>query len=244
MKVDHEVLTALGEAEVSTNCLRLRNQVERGLYVRTNRVLEAAGGRWSRKERAHLFDRDAVDIIDQILLTGEVTVPKDFGYFPTPPALVTRLIQLAKIEPWMLVLEPSAGCGAIARELARVATVDCFEILPENVAALQAGGYARNVFAQDFLTALPATRYDRVVMNPPFRHQADIRHVEHALRFLKAGGHLVSIMSASITFRTNAPARDFRKLVRQHGGHIEANPSESFRLAGTLVETVTVVIPA
>ena len=244
MRVDREVLTELSQAEVISTQLRLRRQLDRSLYLRTSKVLEAAGARWSRKAQAHLFDTDAVEAVEQILLTGEVTSPKDFGYFPTPGSLVARLLELAQIEPWMLVLEPSAGQGAIARAIARIATVECFELLPDHVAKLRAGGYARSVFAQDFLTAMPTARYDRVVMNPPFLHQADIRHVTHALRFLKPDGLLVSVMSAGTTFRENTAARDFRKLLKHQGGSIEPNPSESFRISGTLVETVTVVIPA
>jgi predicted RNA methylase len=154
------------------------------------------------------------------------------------------LIELAEIEPWMLVLEPSAGGGAIAREIAKIATVESFELQPHHVAELRAGGFVRTVFAQDFLIAPPAVRYERVVMNPPFARQADIRHVEHALRFLKPAGRLVSVMSAGVTFRKNTLARNFRHLVERRGGRIEANPPESFRLSGTLIETVTVTIPA
>jgi predicted RNA methylase len=185
-----------------------------------------------------------VEAIEQLLLTGEITTPRDFDYFPTPAPLVARLIELAEIEPRMLVLEPSAGRGAIAREIAWIATVECFEILAENVAALRAEGYARTIFAQDFLDAAPAARYDRVVMNPPFARQADIRHVHHALRFLKPDGRLVSILSAGITFRKNTLSREFRHLVEQRGGRIETNLPESFRLSGSLIETVTVVVPA
>jgi 16S rRNA G1207 methylase RsmC len=36
-------------------------------------------------------------------------------------------------------------------------------------------------------------------MNPPFARQADIHHVNHALKFLKPDGLLVSVMSAGVT---------------------------------------------
>jgi hypothetical protein len=71
---------------------------------------------------------------------GEITVSKDFGELPIPAPLVSRLIELAEIEPWMLVLGPSAGHGASALEVAIIATVECFEILSELVAELRAGG--------------------------------------------------------------------------------------------------------
>ena len=59
-------------------------QLDRNMYQRTNKVLEAAGGKWNRKAQAHLFDDDAFTRIDQIILTGQVEVPKDeFNFFPT-----------------------------------------------------------------------------------------------------------------------------------------------------------------
>jgi len=244
MKVDLEVLVALSDVEITGQSLVLRQHLNRNLYLRTHKVLEAAGGRWSRKEHAHLFASDPTARIEQILLTGEITVPKDFGFFPTPAVMVAHLIELAEIEPWMLTLEPSAGDGAIARELARLATVECFEILPEKVAALREEGFARTVFAQDFLQAAPTSRYDRVVMNPPFALRGDIRHVLHALHFLRPEGRLVSVMSAGILFRKDRLTREFRALLERRGARVEANPPESFRVAGTRVSTVTVGIPA
>jgi hypothetical protein len=38
-------------------------------------------------------------------------------------------------------------------------------------------------------------KFDRVVMNPPFDHGADIKHVEHARKFLKPGGRLVAVVA-------------------------------------------------
>jgi 16S rRNA G1207 methylase RsmC len=37
---------------------------------------------------------------------------------------------------------------------------------------------------------------DRIVMNPPFDHGADTKHVEHALEMLADGGRLVSQSSS------------------------------------------------
>lgn len=243
MKVDLDILVALSDVEITGRSLVLRQHLNRSLYLRTQKVLEAAGGRWSRKEQAHLFESAPTDRIEQILLTGEITVPKDFGFFPTSAAMVAHLIELAEIEPWMLTLEPSAGDGAIARELAQLATVECFEIQPEKAAALREDNFAREVFAQDFLQAAPSARYDRVVMNPPFAHRGDVRHVLHALRFLKPEGRLVSVMSAGVLFRRDRLTREFRDLLERRGTHIEVNPPDAFLLAGTRISTVTVAIP-
>lgn len=95
----------------------------------------------------------------------------------------------------------------------------------------------------DFLTVEPDPVYDRVVMNPPFGRQADIKHVSHALKFLKPGGLLVSVMASSVTFRSNKLTTDFRQLIEERGGHIEELPEGAFKSSGTMVNTVIVVIP-
>jgi len=249
MRVDNEVLNVLSAAECIGNNLKLTGQLDRNLYTRTNKVLEAAGGKWNRKAGAHIFEADASDRVEQIILTGDVVVPKDdFEFYPTPPGVVRHVIQLADIRDGMRVLEPSAGQGAIAKaahDAAADVMIDMYELMPANNDALHSlnlrlSGIGKPV---DFLTVEPEPVYDRVVMNPPFGRQADIKHVNHALEFLKSGGMLVSVMSSSVTFRSNKLAVDFRQMVEGRGGHIEELPEGSFKSSGTMVNTVIVVIP-
>lgn len=245
MKVPTEVLEVLDQATTDGNALRLApGQLDRKLYVSTDKVLAAAGGKWNRSAKAHLFEGDAADAIEQVILTGEVVTQKqEFGYFPTPPPVVARLMEIADIAPGMEVLEPSAGRGAIASAAADLgAVVDCIEVLPANLAAITTDGYARSAVLADFLETEPEPSYDRVVMNPPFAKQADIAHVTHALKFLKPDGVLVAVMSAGVIFRTGR-AEAFRQLVTDHLGCFEDLPDDAFKESGTGVRTVIVTIP-
>lgn len=246
MKIEDDVLAVLSRAEAAGNAVTLTGQLDRKLYERTNKALEAAGGKWNRKAKAHLFDADATERIEQMLATGSIEVPKDeFNFFPSPPAVVVRLLALADIKPGMRVLEPSAGKGAIAYACADAgATVDCYELMEANFVALAGDARLGPVRHMDFLAQAPEASYDRVVMNPPFLKQADIKHVMHALQFLKPGGLLVSVMASSVAFRDNRLTQDFRDLVRARGGDIEALPDGSFKASGTNVNTVIVTIPA
>ena len=250
MKVGSDVLAVIGAASVSGNSLTLVGQLDRNLYAKTNKVLEAAGGKWNRKSKSHIFDGDAGDRVDQILITGSVDIPKDeFEFFPTPVDVVELMMGKANIMDGMMVLEPSAGQGDIAKAAHAAATnvvVDMYELMPANNAALHALNLRLSGIGEpcDFMTVEPKPVYDRVVMNPPFSKQADIKHVLHALRFLKPGGLLVSVMSAGVTFRQNKLTNDFRSLVEQRGGFIEELPDGSFKTSGTMVNTVVVVIPA
>lgn len=246
MRVDNDVLAVLSAAQTNGNALILTGQLDRKLYEKTNKVLEACGGKWNRKAKSHLFDMDAADRIDQIIVSGEVEIPKDeFNYFPTPAAVVARLLEIASIQPGMHVLEPSAGRGAIAYPIADLgAIVDCYELMRENYLALCENIKLRHVRPMDFLAQTPEASYDRVVMNPPFAKQADIKHVMHALKFLKPGGLLVSVMSASVAFRDNRLTQEFRDLIYERGGDIEELPDGAFKESGTMVRTVVVTIPA
>lgn len=249
MRVDNEVLNVLSAAECTGNQLRLTGQLNRPLYTRTNKVLEAAGGKWNRKAQAHIFETEAAERIEQIILTGDVVVPKDdFEFFPTPESVARHVIHLADIQNGMMVLEPSAGRGALAlaaKAAAANVIVDMYELMPANNGYLYTLNISLSGVAAptDFLTVEPNPIYDRIVMNPPFSRQADIKHVNHALKFLKPGGKLVSVMASSVTFRSNKLTEDFREMVKSNGGRIEELPEGSFKSSGTMVNTVIVVIP-
>ena len=241
-KLSTEVLAILSTAEIEGLTVRLTcGQLNRKLYQDVNMALEALGGKWNRKTRGHDFQSDPKEKLEDAILTGEVTPPSRNGYFPTPKPIVKQLIELADIEQGMDVLEPSAGQGAIADELLRVgAKVTCCEILPENIKILKQKGF--EVAIADFFGYF-AGHYDRVVMNPPFEHQADIDHVIHGVSVLKSGGKLVSVMSAGVTFRQDKKAVSFRKFVAANSGEILTLPDESFKESGTGVSTVIVTIP-
>ena len=75
--------------------------------------------------------------------------------------------------------------------------------------------------------------FDRVVMNPPFHMRSDIRHIEHALKFLNAGGVLVALCM-------DTPHRE--KALRHLSSTWEPIPAGAFRSEGTSVPTVLLTI--
>ena len=249
MKVDREVMNVLSNARLDGASLFLVGQLERKLYERTNKVLEAAGGKWNRSKKAHIFGSNASDRIEQIILTGDVEVPKDeFEFFPTPAAVARQVIDLADIRDGMTVLEPSAGHGALAlraQQAAASVAVDMYELMPANNTALVALSLPLSNVAEpcDFLSVEPRPIYDRVVMNPPFGKQADIKHVTHALKFLKPDGLLVSVMAVGVLFRENRLTADFRALIESRSGYIEELPAAAFKESGTMAGTVIAVVP-
>lgn len=242
MKIAQDVLDALAQATTDGSALRLSGRIDPNLYTRCDKVLRAAGGQWSRRAQAHLFPQDPAPLLKQILATGQLAVPQDVGYFPTPLPVVRRLIELADLRAGLEVLEPSAGRGAIAHAAAAAGClVDCVELLDDNVRALIESGTARTVTAGDFLGLDPEPAYDRVVMNPPFAH--DLAHIAHARAFLKPDGLLVTVMSAGVTAHATQAARQFRAQVEDGGGQMEELPRGMFKDSGTMVRSLIAVLP-
>lgn len=241
MKISTDILAAISVATTSGPQLTLTGQLDRKLYQGVAKAIEAAGGKWNRKAGAHVFDGDAAEAIESLLLTGEITHARDdFDFFPTPAAVVDRLVRLADVPAGAMLLEPSAGRGAILAAFKGAAVLHAIELLDDNVRHLKSLGWVDSVTQGDFLKTAPTPIYDRIVMNPPFSKRADIHHVNHAAKFLKPGGRLVSVMSASVVFRSDRLATDFRAMVEANGGGIEPLPAGSFLTSGTGVNTCTV----
>lgn len=177
-----------------------------------------------------------------------------YGLFPTPAAVVERVHEEAGVvlhnsdrrwtpEPYT-VLEPSAGTGNLSRPArAPWSSVTCVEVQGRLAAQLSTEGYARVVHG-DFLEQDPAHLgpFDKVIMNPPFDGCRDVDHVTHALRFLKPGGVLVSVMGAGVEFREDSKTAAFRAEVTRRGGRFCDLPPASFAESGTHMNTVLCVI--
>lgn len=183
---------------------------------------------------------------------------KNLGFFPTPEPLVEKVIEAAEL--WSLdplsILEPSAGTGSISSRAVNpypkqhYHTNECakhhvtaIELDPERAKSLAQDGRYRVVYARDFLTVTPNGKlFDRVLMNPPFDRDRDIDHVVHAISFLKPGGILVAIMSASTEFAESRKALALRKQVDAWRGRFMDLPEDSFKESGTHVNTVLLTL--
>lgn len=241
-RIDDATLDVLADCRIEGTTLYLPGrQLDRSLYVSVNKVLESLGGKWDRKAKGHIFSDDPSDALDAVVLTGSYDKPDDLGWFETPEHIARMVIDAAQIEPGMSVLEPSAGLGALARP-ARDAGghVVCQEIHAGRANKLIEQGFPTT--PDDFLTSQYPVLFDRIAMNPPFARQQDIDHVAHALRHLKPNGRLVSIMSASVLFRSNRKTVEFREIVERYGGVFAELPDGSFRSSGTDVRTVMLTI--
>lgn len=243
LNADQTVLDIIARSEMDETGLTLKGQLDRKEYDAVNKFLELAGAKWNRSAKRHIFQPGAKAKIEALLDSGEIiNEKKQFQAFYTPAWLAEELVALAGVGDGMDCLEPSAGAGAIATAARKAGgQVWCVEINQEAAKELVAQGFAANLL--DFLTLEPkdAPTFDRVLMNPPFTNDQDIKHVMQAFRFLKPGGKLYAIMSPGFTYGSQRNIRkEFSELVALYGRVVRELPGGTFRESGTDVTTVIV----
>ena len=150
-----------------------------------------------------------------------MTTPNDSrDFYPTPDNLAWEMaysLQSTKYGWKHLpqpILEPSAGDGALARQIHAVADIrhdpktgeldrystskakefdlDCVELSSDFRAKLKKDGF--RVVHDDFLTFRPAKKYAAIIMNPPF--SAGAAHLLKALEIMKDGGKIRCLLNA------------------------------------------------
>lgn len=256
MKIGNDVLAILSRCTTEGNKLFLPEQLERNDYVKVDKVLRLAGGIWSRKEKAHLFSGVAETVMENVILTGEITSPTDdYDFFPTPTIIADEMAAMLHLEPGDRVLEPSAGDGKLVDAVCRIGSnldVVAVELNPEMVSFLYvkyADAFTGNmitIYNSDFdyfdagVKFHSVEYFDKVIMNPPFKKRSDIRHVLRAFSMLKPGGKLVSVMPSGITFRQDSLTKNFIDNMKSMSSKfvIKELPPKSFSKSGTDVNTV------
>jgi len=245
--IDRDVLDVLRGSSFDGNGLFLKGILDRQLYLKTAKVIEALGGKWNRRAKSHVFPEDAADICADAIVTGcYVDAKKQFDFFETPVGLARELVELAGVKSGDRVLEPSAGGGRIADAAVEAGgSVYCVELQKPLSDKLCDRGL--DVLVQhDFLQVKPEEifggLFDAVVQNPPFSRGQDMAHVRHAYEFLKPGGRLVSVMGSGYTFRSDRKARAFRDWMFDVEGTCDKLPDGTFKESGTMVSTVVVQI--
>lgn len=132
-----------------------------------------------------------------------ISLPKSF--YPTPPALIDKMLSGVDFARITTVLEPSAGKGDIVKAVhgrmqaarrmyggdAKI-DIDCIELDDNLRHILKGNGY--RVVADDFLWYDTAKHYDLIVANPPF--EDGDRHLLRMLDMQRHGGNIICLLNA------------------------------------------------
>ena len=229
-----------------------RKRLVQGLGITSNAELaEAAALLAARFRRREPTRAEKVRELERELLG--VPIP---GFFPTPEPVGRRMVELARIEPGDLVLEPSAGKGdLIELALEAEAVVHAVEVSSTLVELLRVrfSDEVLDIEHDDFLGVEVRPIFDAVLMNPPFEKGADAEHIRLAYAYLRPGGRLVAIASEGLFFRADTKAREFREFLEleKFDGEVSVEKLEprafmgveSFRQTGVAARIVVIRKP-
>lgn len=163
------------------------------------------------------------------------------------------MIAEAMLEPYHMILEPSAGIGSIVDRICELPTlqpnpkhlITCCEKVPALIDILMLKGY--NVWPGDFKDMVgngghpEKYGFDRILMNPPFENGQDVDHIMHCFdRFLKVGGILVAVASMNWTFTTTKKSNAFRDFLDIPFEGPEDMPYNGTKYMQTLGSTVEI----
>ncbi len=263
-----EVIGWLEECEVEGQLVRMKRKLAHTEYLRLKRALQALGGHWHTRLQAFRFDQDAGPILAAATGDGWYIDPvQRWGQFDTPDDLADQVVAAAGIPADALILEPSAGTGALIRAVLRharrngtsIAGITAFEIDPRRIGMLNAlsaemaqdpAAPRLTVSEGDVLAWIQLGRengvslgpYDTIVMNPPFSRGADIAHIMAVWPTLRRGGRLVAICAESAFIQQRHAAQAFRDWLAEHRAEVTCLPPASFRAAGTDVKCRMIVV--
>ncbi len=137
------------------------------------------------------FDYYPNTLVREVALRGFLPDDRAYQFYPTPETVGQAAVSELDLADSDMVLEPSAGDGALA-DLLPQKQVHCVEITETRSEILRAKGYA--VEQADFLLWKPMKQFNKVLMNPPFSEGRWQAHLRHASGMLDVGGTLVAIL--------------------------------------------------
>ena len=120
--ITNEFINTINSATVTENTLTLNGQMSRKEYTDFMKIAELIGLIWDRKKKCHIFGGDNLpEALQEVIGQGEVVdLKKLFQQYYTPQELAKEAVELADVKENHDALEPSAGKGAIVRELLKV----------------------------------------------------------------------------------------------------------------------------
>ena len=241
----------LKECTVQGNVVKLpAYQLDRKLYQDVAKSLQLIGGKWQGgKVYGFVFPTDPTELLEQIAGGEKRNLKKEFQFFGTPSALADELVVLANVSEDHLILEPSAGQGAIVKAIHRVVPntkVYCYELMDVNRTFLNKIEEVE-IIGNDFLNPdgsnfMQEFWFDRIIANPPFSKNQDIDHVRMMYDRLMVGGRLVAITSTHWKNSDNKKETEFRNWLNSVSAVVKNVSAGTFKESGTNVPTVILVI--
>lgn len=240
----------LQNCRLEDNIIKFPNvQFNKNSYAEAKKWIKEAGGQWvGGKTQGFTFPFDATRVFSILHQGKRCNLQKEFQFFSTPSEIADLLVGYAGgITSTDNILEPSAGTGAIIDAIHRAnpdVVVDCFELMPENKEILIKKTNI-NLIGDDFYSAPTKSlegKYNKIIANPPFSSNQDVKHVLKMYEILKPGGTLAVIMSRHWMFSSDRLCVSFRNWIERISAKEYAIPEGAFKDSNTNVATIALVI--
>ena len=175
---------------------------------------------------------------------------KRFGQFFTPETVADLMADWVVTSDTKRVLDPACGTGVLCRAVAKLAPsvrIDAFE-LDEQIAQHSELPTKAVLYRQDFLAAELTTKYDAIVMNPPYIRHREIVGYEEARHKISLRSHCIIPKTANLYIYFAIKAcmaleAGGRAAILIPGEWLNANFSESFKaflLTNALLKDIVV----
>lgn len=203
-------------------------------FYRIKPYIEKLGGHW--RDRAGGF----VYLKKSLLMSESDKFKEDNQFFKTPTSIVKRMIELSDLQPNAVVLEPSAGDGAILDCLPKESSFIAIEPNSLNNQRLRDKGYNSYFlkFEEYYQQNVGRKRiFTNVIMNPPFKGDLLVNHIFMAYDLLMDNGVLVSIIKENLLYMNDNKSLEFKKWLDYNDAFVEMLPYGSFKESGTMIDT-------
>lgn len=212
-------------------------------YNDVKTVLLNQGGKYSKN--GFEFEEPAETIYWRIIEGDTLNRKKRFQFFATPAALASELVGMSELtnSKELSILEPSAGDGAIVREIINIthqSSIYGYELMELNCQKLSLIPEFV-LLGNDFLES-DDRKFDRIIANPPFSKNQDVTHILKMYDKLAENGVLVSVASQSWLIGKNGAAAKFKEFLSQVKAEINPVEPGMFKDSGTNVGTVIIKI--
>lgn len=219
-------------------------QLDRKLYLEVAKRLEFTGGKWNRKFQGFLFEINPSELLDRVKSGEKVNLKKEFQFFETPENICDIMVEKACIQSDDMILEPSAGRGAILKAIHKKFSekdLFCYELNDINRAYLDKLNHVV-VLGDDFLEAEEHTKYNVIIANPPFAKNQDIDHICKMYKLLYKGGRLITIASTHWVNSNHKKETQFREWLELVNAEVEDIEAGAFSESGTKIATKMIKI--
>lgn len=241
--------------EVLQNCT-VKGQViylppvnlDRKLYQDTAKALQLIGGKWKGgKIAGFVFDENPAEMLTKLQTGVKLNLKKEFQFFATPAKLADWLVEIAEVEQYDMILEPSAGQGAIIKAIqaAHSATVHYCELMPLNRAFLNK--IPNTVYLTDNFLKIPTSKnlrgmFHKIIANPPFSNNQDIDHIRAMYEVCAEGGRIVAVASNHWRYTSGKKETAFKQWINKLSAQVIDLPPGTFKESGTEIAACIIVI--